>query len=84
MSQRRHEIFVLEWILSPNTKIGYNGEFGPMSTEKIGEPPLQGQKKIFEVCLGGTLYLCPKVPEQMQKTKNKLRKPPKTVKNRPN
>ena len=43
-------------------------------------------KKFFKLCLVGTLNLCLKAPEQMQKTRNQsvhpwLRKRPKTVKN---
>ena len=45
-------------------------------------------KKIFKVCLVGTLNLCHKEPEKALKTKNqsdhpKHRKHPKTGKNRP-
>ena len=47
---------------------------------KIAKSPLKGQKKnFFKVCLVGTLNLCLKVPEKMQKTRDesdhsKLRK----------
>ena len=57
---------------------------------KIAEPPLSGrEKKIFKVWVVGTLNLYLKVPKKMQKTRNqfdhpRLRKRPKTVKNRPN
>ena len=56
---------------------------------KIAKTPLKGKKKIFKVCLVGTLNLCLKEPEKMQKTRNKSdhprqRKCPKTGKNLPN
>ena len=54
---------------------------------EIAETPLNGKKKFFKVCLVGTLNLCLKVPEKMQKTTDecdhsRLRKRPKTAKNR--
>ena len=47
------------------------------------------RKKIFKVCLVGTLNLCLKEPEKKQKTRNqsnhpRQRKLPKTGKNLPN
>ena len=56
---------------------------------KIAETPLKGQKKIFKVCLVGTLNLCLKEPEKMQKTRNqsdhtRQRKRPITGKILPN
>ena len=58
-------------------------------TFKITETPLKVQKKIFIVCLVGTLNLCLKEPEKMQKTRNqsdhpRQRKRPKTGKILPN
>ena len=52
---------------------------------KIAKTPLKGQKKFFKVCLVGTLNLCLKEPEKMQKTRNqsdhpRQRKRPKTGK----
>ena len=52
---------------------------------KIAKSPLKGQKKIFKVCLVGTLNLCLKEPEKMQKTRNqsdhpRQRKPQKLAK----
>ena len=37
---------------------------------KIAETPLKAKKKFFKVCLVGTLNLCLKEPEQMQKTRD--------------
>ena len=56
---------------------------------KIAETPLKGPKKFFKVCLVGTLNLCLKEPEKMQKTRNqsdhpRQRKRPKTGKILPN
>ena len=47
------------------------------------------EKKTLKVCLVGTLNLCLKEPEKMQKTSNqsnhsRQRKRPKTGKNQPN
>ena len=47
------------------------------------------KSKVLKVPLVGTLNLCLKMPQKMQKTRNesdhpRLRKRPKTVKNRPN
>ena len=68
-----------------------------LSTINISSPPgtlkncrapfIRPEKKFFKVCLVGTLNLCLKVPKKMQKTRNqsdhpRLRKRPKTVKNR--
>ena len=52
---------------------------------KITKTPLKGQKKFFKVCLVGTLNLCLKEPEKMQKTRDEsdhsgLRKLQKTAK----
>ena len=37
---------------------------------KIAETPLKGPKKFFKVCLVGTLNLCLKYPEKIQKTRD--------------
>ena len=37
---------------------------------KIALTPTKGQKKFFKVCLVGTLNLCLKEPEKMQKTRD--------------
>ena len=49
----------------------------------------KAKKKFSKVCLVGTLNLCLKEPEKMQKTRNqsdhpRQRKRPKTGKNQPN
>ena len=56
---------------------------------KIAKTPLKGQKKFFKVYVVGTLNLCLKEPEQMQKTRDesdhsgprKLQKTAKKVQN---
>ena len=53
---------------------------------KIAKAALKGRKNFFKVCLVGTLNLCLKEPEKMQKTRNqsdhpRQRKRPKTLKN---
>ena len=37
---------------------------------KIAKTLLKGQKNFFKVCLVGTLNLCLKVPEKMQKNRD--------------
>ena len=67
-----------------NFKI-HNGSVFEMAF-KIAETPLKRQKKkFFKVCLVGTLNLCLKEPEKMQKTRDEsdhsgLRKLQKTAK----
>ena len=56
---------------------------------KLQIPFIRPEKNFFKVWVVGTLNLCLKVPEKMQKTRNqsdhpKLRKRPKTVKNQTN
>ena len=55
---------------------------------KVPGPLYRSKKKFPKVHLVGTLNLCLKMPEKMQKTRNEsghpvLRKPPKTIKNLP-
>ena len=56
---------------------------------KTAKAPLKGKKKFFKVYLVGTLNLCLKEPEKMQKTRNQSDNPrqrirPKTGKILPN
>ena len=61
----------------------------PTCRLKFQNPLDKAEKNFFKVWVVGTLNLCLKVPKKMQKTRNqsdhpRLRKRPKTVKNRPN